>query len=224
MATSSSGSGQVHRALSNEQIQRIEQNRRKALEKLSSRRAGPIPPPVTQDVKTADSRPMKRPASNGPAGSAQMGTPPRKFPAYSSSCSSSASSFQIPQRGGLARAHGWNPPSSGAPGAAAAATSSQRPSGQHQSRNVSTTAGVGSALSVPIATAQLNFAEIRRKIKANFTLISKSRFKVVVQYDTMLIEIFKKVPSRAYGKHSRCGGRGVWKEKMRYTAKNVLLL
>ena len=38
------------------------------------------------------------------------------------------------------------------------------------------------------------------KIKLDFTLVSKGRFEVVCPYQAAIIEVFKQIPSRSYGK------------------------
>ena len=38
------------------------------------------------------------------------------------------------------------------------------------------------------------------KIKLDFTLVSKTRFEVVCPYQAAIIEVFKQIPSRSYGK------------------------
>lgn len=38
------------------------------------------------------------------------------------------------------------------------------------------------------------------KIKLDFTLVSKTRFEVVCPYQAVIIEVFKQIPSRSYGK------------------------
>ena len=38
------------------------------------------------------------------------------------------------------------------------------------------------------------------KIKLDFTLVSKTRFEVVCPYQATIIEVFKQIPSRSYGK------------------------
>ena len=43
------------------------------------------------------------------------------------------------------------------------------------------------------------YTEIQQKIKANFILVSRSRFKVLVPYNNNVIEIFKKMTSKSYG-------------------------
>lgn len=43
------------------------------------------------------------------------------------------------------------------------------------------------------------FTAIQQRIKANLVLVSRSRFKVLVPYNTCVIEIFKKMPSKCYG-------------------------
>ena len=37
-------------------------------------------------------------------------------------------------------------------------------------------------------------------IKLDFTLVSKTRFEVVCPYQAAIIEVFKQIPSRSYGK------------------------
>ena len=44
------------------------------------------------------------------------------------------------------------------------------------------------------------FTAIQQRIKASLVLVSRSRFKVLVPYNTCVIEIFKKMPSKCYGK------------------------
>ena len=44
------------------------------------------------------------------------------------------------------------------------------------------------------------FAALQKRICANLTLVSRTRFKAVVPYDSSLIEVFKKMPSRSYGR------------------------
>ena len=44
------------------------------------------------------------------------------------------------------------------------------------------------------------FTAIQQRIKASLILVSRSRFKVLVPYNTCVIEIFKKMPSKCYGK------------------------
>lgn len=44
------------------------------------------------------------------------------------------------------------------------------------------------------------FAALQKKICANFTLVSRTQFKAIVPYDSSLIEVFKMIPSRSYGR------------------------
>jgi hypothetical protein len=44
------------------------------------------------------------------------------------------------------------------------------------------------------------FTAIQQRIKASLVLVSRSRFKVLVPYNACIIEIFKKMPSKCYGK------------------------
>jgi len=39
-----------------------------------------------------------------------------------------------------------------------------------------------------------------KNIKLDFTLVSKTRFEVVCPYQAAIIEVFKQIPSRSYGK------------------------
>lgn len=49
-------------------------------------------------------------------------------------------------------------------------------------------------------TPQLvKFAQLQAKIKANMVLISRARFKVAVPYDSTVIELFKKMATKSYG-------------------------
>ena len=41
--------------------------------------------------------------------------------------------------------------------------------------------------------------QLKKRIKANFVMLSKKQFKVMVPYDASVIEIFKKMNSRSYG-------------------------
>ena len=41
---------------------------------------------------------------------------------------------------------------------------------------------------------------VKKTVKANLTLVSKQRFEIVVPYDKLAIEVFKKTPSNAYSK------------------------
>ena len=43
------------------------------------------------------------------------------------------------------------------------------------------------------------FTDLKTAVKATLTLVSPTRFKVLVQYETNLIELFKRMPTRAYG-------------------------
>lgn len=46
---------------------------------------------------------------------------------------------------------------------------------------------------------------VRHTIKANLTLISRQRFEIIVPYDKLAIEVFKKTPSNMYSKsHTVC--------------------
>ena len=56
-----------------------------------------------------------------------------------------------------------------------------------------------SSVSTPSAPLQMKFNELQKAVKANCTLVSRTRFKVLVPYDPNLIDIFKQVPSRSYG-------------------------
>ena len=56
-----------------------------------------------------------------------------------------------------------------------------------------------SAVSAHSAPLQMKFNELQKAVKANLTLVSRTRFKVLVPYDPNLIDIFKQVPSRSYG-------------------------
>lgn len=47
--------------------------------------------------------------------------------------------------------------------------------------------------------SQPRFSELQKVIKANFALVSRARFKVLVPYDQKLIEIFKHMPTKSYG-------------------------
>ncbi len=47
---------------------------------------------------------------------------------------------------------------------------------------------------------QAQVIKLRDRIKADFVILSRSRFKVAMQYDAGVIEVFKRMKTRAYGK------------------------
>ena len=54
----------------------------------------------------------------------------------------------------------------------------------------------------PAATTVVSkpmFTDLKTAVKTTLTLVSTTRFKVVVQYEANLIELFKRMPTRAYG-------------------------
>lgn len=62
--------------------------------------------------------------------------------------------------------------------------------------------GASSSVEVPAASSgrQGQVLKLKSVIKANFVILSRSRFKVQMSYDAAVIEIFKKMKTRSYGK------------------------
>ena len=57
--------------------------------------------------------------------------------------------------------------------------------------------------SAPVATGNksIKYTElVRLTVKANLTLVSKQRFEIVIPYDKLAIEVFKKTPTNMYSK------------------------
>lgn len=51
----------------------------------------------------------------------------------------------------------------------------------------------------PAAQAGTGGSGLQQTVKADLVIVSKSHFKVVAPYDTQLVGIFKRMPSRMYG-------------------------
>ncbi len=215
--------------LSAEQLKRMERNRRRALEKRSFKRAGPPVSSRQCGSQSAVLSAQCRPAAPHRE-TQTIGPPPMKVPAYSILTSSSTPSsaatgtlraLQTPSNSCQTSDFTQDRSAAVSVQTSASATvqvlSTVGPSPQHgkvmssgatvqvlstvgagpwQGKAMSSTGGRDSAAT----ETTLRFSESRRRIKANFALVTKSRFKAIVQYDAMIIEIFKRVPSRAYGK------------------------
>lgn len=72
-------------------------------------------------------------------------------------------------------------------------TASTRPTG--------TITPTGSAV---LPTATIQHSKLKEKKKARVNMVSRTRFQIIVQYDHDLIEIFKKIPTRAYSEFPVC--------------------
>ena len=197
MATCS-GDNSLRGSLSAEQLLRMEENRRRAQERLAGKRAHTHVARSGISNLPSRSRPLGTQLITSSAGTDQFGPPPSKVPAYSST--SLLSSFQTSLQKG-------NPTqtcnsSSNIRELSTTTTSSHYPNSAHYQKNSESSNAAKSSqpVSVAAAVSQLKFTELQHKIKANVTMVSKTRFKVMVGYDSTLIEIFKKMPTRSYGK------------------------
>lgn len=135
--------------MSAEQLSRMEDNRRKAQAKLSSKRAA-----------------------------TQVCTLPAKKPAYSF--------FDCQSQAHHSAAKGV------APEGSKSASHFVSPTDAHHA---------GSRVQPPPggrSKGRARGAEARKPVKVTLTLVSRTRFKAVVSYDQLLIEVFKKVSSKAY--------------------------
>ena len=178
--------------LSAEQLCRMEENRRRAREKLAGKRsglplAGVMSPPVSE----------------------RLGPPAAKRPTLdtgkitgSSSLTNSGTSAQAPNPNprlfldsklNISR---FQDTASGSTKKLMFGSSAGKYNRAHSA----------SAVSTHSAPLQMKFNELQKAVKANCTLISRTRFKVLVPYDPNVIDIFKQVPSRSYGEwYLECG-------------------
>ena len=216
--------------LSAEQVRRIEENRKRAQERLAVRRgvgahqtggldsrvisqstprggpnfkpppsSGPPPATITRHLTDAVSTAV-RTNSHDSAASSSAGfysrstskpTPPPfsqgRIPGPGTTCHApfdSSTSHSQSFRGDK-QARFAPPPSH----PASTPSTFQRETGAAESGGSSSTDGSG----------QLTLVALKKRINANFMLVSRTRFKAVVPYDLTLIEVFKKIPSRNYG-------------------------
>ena len=188
--------------LSAEQLRRMEENRRKAREKLAAKRLQPSPSSSHSTYKRVSvpprgdlgPPPAKRPAimTNPQHSSAQHkhmlpttgyhGNHLRQFPQTSRS-----SSHEMPI---TSNSHcPVSKPRTFPPAVPSSATDFYT-----NPKSTVRTSTVSQKTQVP------KFAPLQAKIKANMVLISRARFKVVVPYDSTVIELFKKMPTKSYGK------------------------
>ena len=167
--------------LSAEQLCRMEENRRRAREKLAGKRSGlPLAGVMSQPV------------------SERLGPPAAKRPTLDTTGSSSLTNSSAPNpnprpfldsklsRLNVSRFQNTAP---GSTKKLMFGSSVGKYNRAHSS----------SAVSTHSAPLQMKFNELQKAVKANCTLVSRTRFKVLVPYDPNLIDIFKQVPSRSYG-------------------------
>ena len=205
--------------LSTEQLRRMEENRLKAqARRLAMKRAGPQMP-VHTSTETMYSKTPQCGTNRGHCQTLEhVGPPPEKRPAMSSvmvrsALDGTAASFANPFRKQL-QCHSDHGSGNKSP----MSTTAQEPFDVTRSSGLTNTFSYGSQKHVAsqyhtqkassssasfhqtMKTTPLpNFTEIQRAIKGKVTLISTTRFKVVVSYDLKVIEIFKRMPSRTYG-------------------------
>ena len=155
--------------LSAEQLKRIEENRQRAREKLSHRKKQVQSNTITQ------SSPKLSFQKQHPSSSLQVTTD-----------STARRSGENSRDYLIGRSHLECQPVSGAN------TTVQRTVSQ-QRHGVPGPSSVGTSNSV-------RYTELVRQptIKANLILVSRQRFQIVVPYDKLAIEVFKKTPSNAY--------------------------
>ena len=211
--------------LSAEQLRRMEENRKKARERLANKRSAPVTTSATSSLNsnthfTSQCPPAKRPAlvtdaaqSSRPSNNVSSSThnkyqEPNRFKSQSCSSPSTAVSFST----ATVTAHCNNPSSlsslNNKPTTSVTShhgshtqpfLSSSKTSGPSSTQLSSSLHPFGASNQPPSISKQLKFVEMQKKIKANMMLISKTRFKVLVPYETNVIEIFKRMPTRSYG-------------------------
>ena len=180
--------GNIHSAMSGltaEQQRRMEENRRKAMQKLAAKKR-PAPPSTAASLSGAVMPPQpKRPA---PSMSRDLMATPQ--------CTINHSSRDQPFA---------QPP----PKQFQSKFYTRGQSSQRQSIMTSTSSSSSSSSTSTFwrgsrgggrGRGGSNYVPLKAKITATVTLASRRRFKVLVPYDSDLIQVFKEIPSRTYGK------------------------
>ena len=244
-----SGSGHP----SAEQLQRMEENRRKAQAKLAAKRAHPqasldhggrslsiqeqpppakrpayitAPKPTGPEPSNSSNRPTPKPNQSGKIIYAHNRPPQPQRSNHPSSNSydgvQSSSNQSVPVAVHLLSAHTAGPQhstnfkSTTSHNSLSSSTTGYQPSACY-SKPSSSHDPVGKATqNASIKAAASNYkppikssstshppppvkcAQLKEKKKAKVYLVSKTRFEISVQYDGVLIELFKKMPTRAY--------------------------
>ena len=189
-------------ALTAEQLHRIEQNKKKAQERLQAKRSSECnrPPQLMKETESAFHPPQpKHPSTQSnnvlqpaaiatriirnPSSSHHSGHPTFRPP-----ISQSASTIRLPPH--LPTISNLLPHAS-AHKPALSFTSTQSSS--------SASAAVPSKSSAPGASATVQYVPLKEKIKADFVVTTRNNFKVTIPYDASVIEIFKKMKTRSYG-------------------------
>ena len=163
--------------ISAEQLKRMEDNKRKARERLAVKKQHPQP-------EASGTPPRKRRAVEPPSHSTAT-----------TSCSSSQSLYRAqPQAAASVR------PASGSFQYTHQSVAKPYCAFQDSPKFYSKTFGhTSSEGSTSKAAPQTKFSALQKTIKANLTLVSKSRFRVTVPYDLSVLELFKKMPTKSYG-------------------------
>ena len=241
-----------------EQLQRMEENRRKARAKLAAKRAHPqasldhggrslsiqeqpppakrpayitAPQPTRSEPSNSSNRPTSKPNQSGKIIYAHNRPPQPQRSNHPSTTShhsvNSSSSKPVPTSmqhlaGHLAKpqdpvnhkstsSHNSVSSSTTAVSGYQQSTHYSKPSTSHgpvdrtaQNASIKTAASSFKAPIKPSSTSHhpppVKCAQLKEKKKAKVYLISKTRFEVSVQYDGVLIEMFKKMHTRAYSK------------------------
>lgn len=166
--------------LSAEQLCRMEENKRRAREKLAGKRSGL---PLTGKMSPSVSETLGPPAAKRPTLHAGKLT-------GSSYLTNSGTSAQAPNpRPFLDSKFRFQ---NTAPGSTKKFMFGSSAGKYNKAHSLS-------AVSAHSAPLQMKFNELQKAVKANLTLVSRTRFKILVPYDPNLIDIFKQVPSRSYG-------------------------
>lgn len=229
------GEGGGRATLSSEQVCRMEENRKRAQEKLAKRRR--VGGPQTAGLDShSNSQPtsgglnFKTPRSVDMPDSASMNhehCAKKPFPAKSDPTASNAPSIHPRPTSDSSHQRLSNGLCVSRPATSVPPTTSHTqgnyhgnrvahpPTSLHGCQATSTSAAAAAAAvgahpgGTSVAAGSCSgtdgpswpkFSALQKKISANLTLVSRSRFKAVAPYDASLIEVFKKMPSRSYGR------------------------
>ncbi|XP_005102138.1 SWI/SNF-related matrix-associated actin-dependent regulator of chromatin subfamily A-like protein 1 [Aplysia californica] len=181
-------------SLTADQKRRIEENKRKALEKLAER---------TKHQNHQFSSPQR--STSGHIQSTNHGTSVSKIPAAKSSSATSLPSITH-------KPSAQHPTKSFSGNAMASANSSHQKqlinskvqsSFKLGSKATLSQAPVKSLPQVKVPTDQFYGAQSQQTVRGKCVLVSKDRFKVDIGYHAQLIEIFKRIKSKAYDTSSK---------------------
>lgn len=225
--TPTPSSAATNSALTAEQLHRIEQNKRRAQERLQTKRKQSV---STKHGQHEHSLGPGYPSDN------TLRPPPTKHPALQSHCVSppnqmhhlkkletSTRSSSSNSASSLANRHSNISPQfnlkSNTPSTSknmqsvpqSFVKSQSLPFSHAVDSHYSGTSSSGSCSGGPSSIEQpkpcaassssgKQFLQLKKIVKANFVMISKENFKVLVPFDAEVIEVFKKMKTRSYGK------------------------